>query len=495
MMNGTLLQSFHWYTEGNGQLWKTLAGKAADLKQKGITAVWLPPAYKGANGGFSVGYDTYDLFDLGEFDQKRSIPTKYGTKDEYLAAIEALHQQGIAVYIDAVLNHKMGGDEEETVKLVRVEENNRLEKVGETFTGKAFTKFTFPGRNKKYSDFIWDFQCFSGIDYITDENGNGTTGVFSIQNQYGDSWDENVSEENANYDFLMGDDIDFRNPAVRQHLKDWIKWYQQLAHFEGIRLDAVKHINAGFFNEWIDYIKSEVRGDCFFVGEYWTYNHPELVAYIDSTEGRMHLFDAPLINNFHTASREKNNYDLTEIFNHTLVQSHPDLAVTLVANHDTQPLQALENPVEPWFKPLAYALILLREKGYPCVFVPDIYGANYTDKGHDGSDVDIFLPVVHKINELMTARQLFAYGEQIDYFDHSNCIAWRRTGDGEQEGCIAIISNGEEGFKEIELGESFAEAVFIDFLKNRAEEIQLDKFGKGTFFVNSGSVSVWVRKK
>ncbi|MDI8752022.1 hypothetical protein MJH54_31455, partial [Salmonella enterica subsp. enterica serovar Montevideo] len=42
------------------------------------------------------------------------------------------------------------------------------------------------------------------------------------------------------------------------------------------------------------------------------------------------------------------------------------------ANHDTQPLQALEAPVEPWFKPLAYALILLRENGVPSVFYPDL---------------------------------------------------------------------------------------------------------------------------
>jgi hypothetical protein len=40
-------------------------------------------------------------------------------------------------------------------------------------------------------------------------------------------------------------------------------------------------------------------------------------------------------------------------------------AVTLVDNHDTQPLQALEAPVEDWFKPIAYAFILLRKDGYP----------------------------------------------------------------------------------------------------------------------------------
>lgn len=493
-MNGTLLQAFHWYTEGNGQLWKTLTYKAEDLKLKGITAVWMPPATKGASGSFSVGYDPYDLYDLGEFDQKGSIPTKYGTKDEYLQAIEALHHHGVSTYIDAVLNHKMGGDEEETVKLIRMNEDNRVESEGEPFMGYIFTKFTFPGRGTQYSDFKWDFQCFSGIDYFTDENGNGTTGLFSIMNQYGNGWEENVSKEHANYDYLMGCDIDFRNPDVRQHLKDWIKWYQELVHFEGIRLDAVKHINSDFFVEWLDYIRSEVRLDCFAVGEYWTYNHPELVAYINKTDGRMSLFDAPLQCNFHRASREKSNFDLTEIFNNTLVQSNPEQAVTLVTNHDTQPLQALENPVEPWFKPLAYALILLRAQGYPCVFYPDVYGSIYTDKGNDGNDAEVFMPVIEKLDALMTARQRFAYGDQIDYFDHANCIAWRRTGDESHEGCLTIISNGEEGFKEIEFGEGFAGAVFYDFLQHREGKVQLDEHGKGIFFVNSCSVSVWVRK-
>ena len=52
------------------------------------------PAYKGTAGVEDVGYGVYDYYDLGEFDQKGSIPTKYGTKDEYLEAIKALQDQG-----------------------------------------------------------------------------------------------------------------------------------------------------------------------------------------------------------------------------------------------------------------------------------------------------------------------------------------------------------------------------------------------------------------
>lgn len=59
------------------------------------------------------------------------------------------------------------------------------------------------------------------------------------------------------------------------------------------------------------------------------------------------LFDAPLQMNFHHASQQGADYDLSQILSNTLVAADPWHAVTLVANHDTQPLQALEAPVAP----------------------------------------------------------------------------------------------------------------------------------------------------
>lgn len=111
MKNPTLLQCFHWYYPTGGELWREVEALAPNLNEIGINMVWLPPAYKGASGGYSVGYDCYDLFDLGEFDQKGSVATKYGDKDQLLAAISALRQHDIAVLLDVVVNHKMGADE------------------------------------------------------------------------------------------------------------------------------------------------------------------------------------------------------------------------------------------------------------------------------------------------------------------------------------------------------------------------------------------------
>ena len=82
----------------------------------------------------------------------------------------------------------------------------------------------------------------------------------------------------------------------------------------------------------------------------------------------------PLHFNFYRASTAGDDIDLTHILDGSLVSVDSIHAVTFVDNHDTQPDQALESTVEPWFKPLAYALILLREAGYPCVFMGDLFG-------------------------------------------------------------------------------------------------------------------------
>ena len=82
MKNKTMFQFFDWYVNPENGLWNKLAADAEMLAALGITAVWLPPAYKGTKGKNSEGYDVYDIYDLGEFDQKGTVATKYGTKKE-----------------------------------------------------------------------------------------------------------------------------------------------------------------------------------------------------------------------------------------------------------------------------------------------------------------------------------------------------------------------------------------------------------------------------
>ena len=487
-MNGTILQFFHWYHPG--KVWNEFIDKAEYLKDLGFTAVWLPPAVKCASGTQGRGYDVYDLYDLGEFDQKGGISTRYGTKEEYLKAIEKAHEFGLKVYADIVLNHRMGGDEKEILKVHQVNEEDRNEIIKEPFEAEALTKFTFPGRNGKYSDFIWDSQCFSGIDKVktSDEEQEG---IFKIHNEYGTGWNENVSQQFGNYDYLMGADVDFRNPFVVEELKRWIKWYIETTNVDGLRMDALKHISTEFLREWIDFIKSDIDENFFIVGEFWKDELEKLKVFSEKMNHRICLFDVPLHFNFFKASQEGQNYNLSEILKGTFLEGKPECSVSFVGNHDTQQLQALESAVENWFRPLAYAIILLTENTYPCVFYPDIFGAEYVDKNADGEDEKIVMPKVEILPRLIKARQELAYGEQINYFDHPNCIAWIRKGDDNHEGCVVIISNSEESYKEMNLGKENAFAKFEDFLGFRTEIIELDDNGVGTFWVNPESVSVW----
>jgi alpha-amylase len=204
MDNITIMQHFHWYYPADGSLWKKVSENAAALSKIGITSLWLPPASKGADGAYANGYDTYDLWDLGEFDQKGSVRTKYGTRQEYEAAIKAAHENNMGIIADVVLNHKAAGDEKEKFTVIRMNPDNRVEKISEPFEIESWTKFTFPGRNGTYSSFIWDHHCFSGVDCAADLDEKG---VFSIQNEYGEGWEDGVADELGSYDFLMCNDI------------------------------------------------------------------------------------------------------------------------------------------------------------------------------------------------------------------------------------------------------------------------------------------------
>ncbi|MBW1254474.1 alpha-amylase [Pantoea allii] len=490
MQNPTLLQFFHWYYPDGSKLWPEVADKAALLNDMGINMVWLPPCYKGESGGYSVGYDSYDLFDLGEFDQKGSQATKYGDKQQLLDAVNALRSHDIGVLLDVVLNHKMGADEKEQIRVNRVNPDNRDEIYPEVVECEAWTRFNFPVRAGQYSKFVWDYKCFSGVDHIENPDENG---VFKIINDYtAEGWNDQVDNELGNFDYLMGANIDFRNNAVREELKYWARWVMEQVPCTGFRLDAVKHIPAWFYKEWIDHIQDVASDPLFIVAEYWSFETDKLQEYIHQVDGKTMLFDAPLHMNFHEASKAGSAYDMSKIFDNSLVLADPWHAVTIVANHDTQPLQSLEAPVESWFKPLAYALILLREQGVPTVFYPDLFGASYQDEGGDGEVHQVDMPVIPELENLIRARQLFGWGAQTDYFDHPNCVAFSRSGTAENPGCVVIMSNGDAGEKHISMGEGYAGKVWRDYLGHKSETLTTDDNGSALFSCNGGSVSVWV---
>ncbi len=550
MENMTIMQYFEWYLPSDGSLWNKVSVQAWELKETGITDIWLPPAYKGAGGGNSVGYDVYDMYDLGEFDQKKSVRTKYGTRNEYLSAVNTLHEKGLRVMADVVLNQMMGAEETEKVTAIDTAEYDRELEISKPHEIEVWTRFTFPGRQGMYSSRTWGWENFTGTDL---DQATGKKSVYLFE---GKTWNDETDSENVNFDYLMGVNLDMNYEDTRNATLEWGKWYFDTVHPDGLRLDAVKHISFEFYREWLKEMRRQQGRDFFVVGEYWSGELDKLLHYLnvvvdgyparkakvpkavvqieEETEGEnpaespeensgetelqenppventnpenpenpqteaaapeeeelvlvegtpMTLFDVPLHFQFLNAANSGGAFDMGSLFNGSLVQARAECAVTFVDNHDTQTGQALESMIPAWFKPIAYAMILLRNTGIPCVFYGDYYGIE-----HSG------LAPVLDLRKLIAIRRCYAYGSQSDYFDDQTIVGFTRSGDEEHpnSGLAVLATNGDEGSKYMVVDKKFAGQNFYDALGRHDTPITLDEEGGAEFHVHGGYVSVWL---
>ncbi|KAI0243684.1 hypothetical protein L0F63_002347 [Massospora cicadina] len=461
-LNGVMLQAFEWGLPNDGNHWNWLKTQAAYLKEIGVTAVWLPPASKGLGGIDDVGYGIYDAWDLGEFIQKGTARTKYGTKRELVEATNTLRAKGLDVYADAVFNHRLGADDTETFRVVEVNPDNRLQATSGIYDIRAWTKLEFPGRNGTYSGFKFSFQHFVGSSEVDTEKGN--------------------------YDYLLGADIDLRHKDVIKDLEAWSTWVIQTLNLTGFRIDGAKHMHRSFIKSCLQKIRTQFGAGFFAVAEYWKDSVKDLSNYVHTLGGATTVFDTPLHYRLHAASIAGKYYDLSTLLDNTFVSSDPYHAVTFVDNHDTQPGQALESWVLEWFRPHAHALILLRESGYPCLFYGDLYGL------HRGG---VRGPRAPYLEPLLSARKDRAWGAQTDYFDHPNTIGWVRHGDPKHpgSGLAVVLANSDAGWKRMFIGLEFANQSFYNLLAPKGgwptPNVTIDLNGFSTFFVGEGSLAVY----
>ncbi|KAK7050974.1 hypothetical protein VNI00_005086 [Paramarasmius palmivorus] len=209
--NPLMIQFFTWdCLKEDISWWKHFENEIPALAAMGITQVWLPPPNKAAHKT-GHGYDAYDLWDLGEFEQKGQVSTRWGTKDELLQACSVAQSHSIGILIDAVLNHKMGADRMEVMPAVPVRDDNRLKAIGKVRDIEGWTAYDFVGRQNKYSHFRWTQEHFTGVDW---DQRSKTRQIFRISGGGHKGWSENVDRELGNYDYLLGADVSNSTPRT-----------------------------------------------------------------------------------------------------------------------------------------------------------------------------------------------------------------------------------------------------------------------------------------
>lgn len=244
--------------------WSELAQKMPEIAEAGYTSLWLPPPAK-AGSVYSVGYDMFDPFDLGDKDQRGTVRTRYGTKTELQKMVEIAHRFGIRVYFDNIMNHRgfdvPGYNSSTPTNLYPglVPEDFHLQKNGSTYANWPSIGAGGPG---EWGD-QWkvQYQPLAGlIDLATEStvnNGNFGTSLGSattprpvfvrqptFPNYYMDTNLPVIAGPWRPFNGTNGDPV---VEDVNSYLIRAAMWTLAETRCDGFRFDAVKHVPSGFF--------------------------------------------------------------------------------------------------------------------------------------------------------------------------------------------------------------------------------------------------------
>jgi alpha-amylase len=461
---GVMMQAFYWEPPpGATSWWKMLEGKACDLRRSGITAIWIPPPSKGASAA-DMGYGVFDRYDLGQYDQKGTVATRWGTRAELESMITAMHAAGIRVYADVVMNHMMGG-------------------TNESWSGiTAPTTFDFSGRLRvdPSHGYVWDHNKFSGCQTCVSTNN------CTFQTWMSPQWDFDPSYANdpssgtyatlGMFDGLNGCEIRFTLDANQQELIDWGHWLTQTLKLDGYRVDTGKHIYPPFLSRWFKEVKGTSR---FAVVEFYDGNPAHLASAIDLYAKQSWLFDFALHFLLQRMSAGNGSFDMRNLrFGSSddgsrFLEQHGDFAVTFVDNHDTE--RGASTRIAN-FKMLAYTYILTRSAGYPVVFYKDYY------EGSLG-------PAIGKV---IAARNAHGFGATYDSGESdADFYVSGRMGDATHKGMLVFLNDGGGTSKTL-TSSPFANQQMKDETGASTATVTTNAQGGGTFPVPARGHAIWV---
>lgn len=271
---GVLMQAFYWDAPSSAEnsWWDQIASRAPELSQAGFTALWFPPALKGASGGISDGYDPFDDYDLGSKNQRGTVATHWGTREQLQRAVAIARSSGLEVYEDLVLAHRDG-------------DSGDFHYAYATALGPSGGRF-----EKTVSDFT---KASSGF----------------------------------------GRQLNYANPRTRQELERAGDWQMRALGVQGVRIDYAIALPADFLSE---YLSSGALAGKFAVSEFWNEDPAVLEDFVrNKMQGKTRAFDFPLWGRLKDMANSKGLFDMRKLVSAGLVARDPRMAVTFVENHDT----------------------------------------------------------------------------------------------------------------------------------------------------------------
>ncbi len=411
-----VLQGFWWdyHNDNFPNAWADyLTELAPRLREIGIDAVWTPPPSKGIGGTFDVGYGVYDHYDLGDKRQKNTTATRFGNKDQLLRMVAVLHANGLDAIFDIVLNHSIGAQSLDPTA------------PGDQWKNFRYASFTTPqldGADVTALQGRWpkNHQNFHPNPDHNQSDDDWTQQLFGPDNCYF----SNAVGQSSNAVFNPPQAADW----MRNNARAWLIWLKKQTGFDGVRLDAIKHIPHWAAEDFLYNLQhgadwASGGDEMFAVGEF-VGGKGQLDQWADDVQNRAGTFDFSLRSALRDMVYGLGNYDLAQIPG--AQQNNRLRTVPFVNNHDTfRPMLDDDGNYNGWnegselggghIEPneprlsAAYAVAFAVD-GSPQVFFEDLYEVGYAGNrfSHLPTD-DKALPMRDDIANIIWAHQKLAF--------------------------------------------------------------------------------------
>ena len=409
---------------------KGIANHLDYIKELGVTAVWINPLLENNQPKYSYhGYSITDYY---------KVDPRFGTNEDYQKLGDAIHQRGMKLVMDMVLNHC--GSEHWWMK------------------------------DLPSPDWVNEWPVFTRTNYRA---GTPTDPYASAADskQFVSGWFDNTMP-----------DLNQRNPFVKNYLIQNSIWWIEYAGLDGIRQDTHPYSFKEMTAEWGKRITTEYP-DFNMVGECWM-NNPASVAYWQKdalnkdhyNSGLPSVFDFPLYDALNKAFNEQEGWNtgilrLYDVLSQDFTYANPSNIVVFADNHDVNRyFDTQKNDIRKLKMAMAF---VLTTRGIPEMYYGTeilMTSGDYNGDGNKrkdfpggwiGDDRNAFIPegrtedendmydYLHKLLEWRKTQDVIHTGKFLHFIPRDGIYTYFRYNDKE---AVMVIMNNNEETKTIETG-------------------------------------------
>jgi len=230
--------------------WDEIYQRLPEIAEIGYESIWTPPPGKSPIGGRyphayggNVGYNSFDRFDLGDHPQRGHWETRYGSRTSLRQMVDNAHQMDIKIYPDIVFNHTGNGPDYRTYPGMVPQDFHVWVDASQPGGFKRAPRMFQWSPDNGYGGTLHQ-ELVSLMDIVLEFDGR-----FQGSNAPNYAPDPTPfvrhPGEREKYPYHPTGDLPTENS--RQFITRWINWLGYAMDYDGVRLDAPKHVGKEYF--------------------------------------------------------------------------------------------------------------------------------------------------------------------------------------------------------------------------------------------------------